>query len=1086
MYPFWNSIVEPLVRASDANRIVEIGALRGETTALMLDDLGPDAELHVIDPVPEFDPSEHEARFGGRYVFHRDLSLNVLDSIGAVDVALVDGDHNWYTVIGELRSLAAASQREARMLPLIIMHDVCWPYGRRDLYYDPSNIPAEGLQPYRKGGMRLGQKELARAGGMNAQLDNAIIEGGPRNGVMTALDDFVAEHPDPLRVIVLPIYFGLAIVASHERLAATPRLVELLDQIESPEGKDHLLRLGEKIRLGAAIFEQNVTAHKDRLLERGVRRYLEVVKHALVGDLDVDNEIRVEYLKGCAERGNPPAPHCVRDPVRFLQRNHVELQAARETGRPLGGDGEAGYAYASMGRTRLQHLEQVLDAVRTEKVPGHLVEAATGRGGGAIFMRAFLEAHEDKGRGVWVADPFRYEVAGSDLNQVREGFARFDLLDDRVHLVQGDYPGTFPLDGVDRIAVLRIGLGAGADVGLILDRSYDLVSDGGFVIVDGADDPVVREALDRFRAERGIVALEERVDWWSVAWRRDPANEGPATTPTGPAPDELRARAPLAPPAPADALDLSVIVVFHNMAREAARTLHSLSRAYQRDIDDLRYEVLAFDNGSSPDQRLDAAFVAGFGPEFRLIDLGPDAPGTPTVALNEGIRQARGKNFVLMIDGAHVLSPGVLHHGMTGLRAYEPAVVATQQWYVGPGQQPDTVRIGYDQGVEDALFEQIDWPADGYRLFEIGHIVGERDWFDGMIESNCLFVPRSIVEQVGGFDDAFSMPGGGYTNLEVYERLSAAPDASVVTIVGEASFHQVHGGITTNDTDVEDRRNKTFAYGEHYQELRGRMLRGPAGFMHYVGAFTHGASRRTRSRRLTTDVFAKAGASTAMGAEGMPTTPEIIPDELRLGFIEAFWRSLSWQRSTWMGRKLATIPTDLQVMQELVWELRPDWIIETGTDQGGRALFLAGLLDALDHGQLLSVDPHQPDDLPAHPRIQYLKARAEDPEVAAQVHDLVGHTENALVVLGARTGMRRVMREFDHLSGHVPVGGYVIVEQTVVNGNPVWPEHGLGPGDAVRQLLQVRGDFVADPFRERFGLTFDLGGYLKRVKPNDA
>jgi cephalosporin hydroxylase len=261
------------------------------------------------------------------------------------------------------------------------------------------------------------------------------------------------------------------------------------------------------------------------------------------------------------------------------------------------------------------------------------------------------------------------------------------------------------------------------------------------------------------------------------------------------------------------------------------------------------------------------------------------------------------------------------------------------------------------------------------------------------------------------------------------------------------------------------------------------MLRGPAGFMHYIGAFTHGASRRTRSRRLITDVFAQAGASGSMGAEGMPTTPEIIPDELRLGFIEAFWRSLSWQKSTWMGRKLPTIPTDLQVYQELICTLRPDWIIETGTGAGGRTLFLASVLDGIDHGRILSVDPHQADELPDHPRVQYLKARGEDPEVAEQVRTAVGDTTNALVILGARTGMRRVMREFTHFSPMVPVGGYVIVEQTIVNGNPVWPEHGLGPGDAVRQLLQSRGDFVADPFMERFGLTFNLGGYLKRVKP---
>ena len=106
-----------------------------------------------------------------------------------------------------------------------------------------------------------------------------------------------------------------------------------------------------------------------------------------------------------------------------------------------------------------------------------------------------------------------------------------------------------------------------------------------------------------------------------------------------------------------------------------------------------------------------------------------------------------------MIDGAHVLTPGVLSFGMKALSTYAPAVVATQQWYVGPGQQGDAQQAGYDQRVEDRLFDAIDWPVDGYRLFEIGHFIGERDWFDGIVESNCLFVPRKLLEQLGGFDE---------------------------------------------------------------------------------------------------------------------------------------------------------------------------------------------------------------------------------------------------------------------------------------------------------------------------------------------
>ena len=81
----------------------------------MLERLGPDAELHVIDPVPDFDPDEHEQQFPGRYVFHRDLSLNVLPDLPPMDAALIDGDHNWYTVYNELQLLGeVARDRRAR------------------------------------------------------------------------------------------------------------------------------------------------------------------------------------------------------------------------------------------------------------------------------------------------------------------------------------------------------------------------------------------------------------------------------------------------------------------------------------------------------------------------------------------------------------------------------------------------------------------------------------------------------------------------------------------------------------------------------------------------------------------------------------------------------------------------------------------------------------------------------------------------------------------------------------------------------------------------------------------------------------
>ena len=150
MFLLWDVAIAPVLHAAGPG-VVEIGALRGETTVRMLDDLGADAELHVIDPEPQFDPAEHERAFAGRYHFHQGVSLDVLPTLGPVDAALIDGDHNWYTVSNELRLLAEGARRHGTGLPVLVLHDVLWPYGRRDLYYAPERIPAEFRQPLRPG-----------------------------------------------------------------------------------------------------------------------------------------------------------------------------------------------------------------------------------------------------------------------------------------------------------------------------------------------------------------------------------------------------------------------------------------------------------------------------------------------------------------------------------------------------------------------------------------------------------------------------------------------------------------------------------------------------------------------------------------------------------------------------------------------------------------------------------------------------------------------------------------------------------------------------------------------------------------------
>ena len=1086
MFPFWNTVIAPILEAAGTRTLVEIGALRGENTRQIIEHLGPECVLHVIDPAPDFDPTEHQERFGGQYVFHRQLSLDVLGDLPPMDAALIDGDHNWYTVYHELKLLKQVARDNNAPLPVLILHDVGWPYGRRDLYYAPDDIPAEHRRAHRRAGMRPGRSDLLDSGGMSAGHWNAEREGGPHNGVMTALEDFLAEHDQPHELLVIPIYFGLAIVIETERLQRQPALAAELERLRAAIRSEGLLELAEDLRLRSMVNAHTIRDRSDRRIAQLADRYLDNVARGLLDEFHLENEVRLDHLLDCVSRGQPANEALLRDPVRSGAAAFESLRSRRRTGALRPGAHEVlDLALVPAGRVGIDDLQHHLDRIRTEEVGGDLVVCGAGRGGVGVYLRAYQEAHELTDRRLWVADRFHAETPG-DLNTVRDLFDRFDLLDDRVVFLQGELAATLPTAETDRLALLYLGSSSAHEVHTALTTMYDRLVVGGVVVVEDRTEPTVAEVIDTFRAEHAITSTERRVGIDGSAWtvdHRSRFHPGAGVARSTQSPERTGssvAHAPIpSPVAAGQAVDLTVIVVFYNMRREAARTLHSLSRAYQVGIDDLSYEVIVVENGSDPDQRLGHEMVARFGDEFRYLDMGDDASPSPVGALNRGIAESRGRALALMIDGAHVLTPGVLRYATIGLAAHAPAIVATQAWYVGPGQQGEAMRAGYDQEQEDALFERISWPDQGYRIFEIGHIQGDRDWLEGVWESNCLFVSRALLEQVGGFDEGFDMPGGGYANLDLYERLGSSPDVEVVTILGEATFHQVHGGTTTNLVDPAERRTTVRSYFDHHRELRGRPFIGPEKPLRFVGAFETNESKRTRSRRITASAFEVDPA--LEGDDGPLGRAQPVPDDLRDSFTRAYWRSRVWQSTRWMGRQVHNAATDLVTYQEVLADVRPDWIVDTGTRHGGRAWFLATVCDLLGHGRVVSVGPSTGDALPEHSRISYVTGAPQRPEVAAEVRAAIDPGSTVLVVLGTRGRRNRMRDEFDAYADLVTVGSYVIIEHTMLNGWPVDGSFGKGPFETVRAILASRSDFVVDHEREKQSLTFNPYGFLRRI-----
>jgi cephalosporin hydroxylase len=170
------------------------------------------------------------------------------------------------------------------------------------------------------------------------------------------------------------------------------------------------------------------------------------------------------------------------------------------------------------------------------------------------------------------------------------------------------------------------------------------------------------------------------------------------------------------------------------------------------------------------------------------------------------------------------------------------------------------------------------------------------------------------------------------------------------------------------------------------------------------------------------------------------------------------------------------------VYQEILKETTPDLIIETGTLYGGSAYFLASMCDLLNRGRVISIDISDKPGRPQHPRIQYLLGSSTSPAILEQVRVAVQPGNRVMVILDSDHRKAHVLDELRAFERFVTPGCYLVVEDTNLNGHPVLPSFGPGPTEAVREFLAENSSFSVDKSREKFRLTFNPSGYLKRIK----
>ena len=263
MHRFWTRYINPLIEAAAPRRMIEVGAEFGWNTEKILGYCrAHGCFLDVVDPMPH--PALHQvlAHFPDEHRYHPLKSIDAFPLLPAADLVLLDGDHNWFTVYTEFQLIFARVAGTAAAPPIVIMHDVAWPYARRDMYYSPGDIAPANRHPYASRGMRPGVAGLVDDG-LNGRFFNAMQEGGLQNGVLTAVEDFIAAWPHPIRFVRLPFHNGLGIVIPEAR--ATPEILAVIESFFKP---DALLAACEDLERDAMSVRADVAELRQKLIQR--------------------------------------------------------------------------------------------------------------------------------------------------------------------------------------------------------------------------------------------------------------------------------------------------------------------------------------------------------------------------------------------------------------------------------------------------------------------------------------------------------------------------------------------------------------------------------------------------------------------------------------------------------------------------------------------------------------------------------------------------------------------------------------------------------------------------------------------------
>lgn len=243
-------------------RLVEIGSEYGGSTKVLLEYAkSNNAHLYIIDPMPYVDLDLELKEYFGYFTLIKELSVNALSELSNIDMYFIDGDHNYYTVSQELNHILVTNPNS-----WIFMHDVNWPWGYRDLYYNPKTIPENFLHEYTYTYSINERNEIDERGGFNGVGEFAFAKkfGGEKNGVKKAIEDIIFNNKNYFyNEISAVMGLGLIVPESDKEYSVNilkPYQNELINTLEKNRIELYIkhLQLIYKIEKEYKVRERNI------------------------------------------------------------------------------------------------------------------------------------------------------------------------------------------------------------------------------------------------------------------------------------------------------------------------------------------------------------------------------------------------------------------------------------------------------------------------------------------------------------------------------------------------------------------------------------------------------------------------------------------------------------------------------------------------------------------------------------------------------------------------------------------------------------------------------------------------------------